>query len=215
MTCFEAVRRIQAWYKQYGTVRTIRFVFRRIIRRWPYVLFDACLEASGPAPEWEEGEELTVIGPENVDRYATPDLIQALGPDGMENLNGVRGGNWLLVVSRGKEVLHYHFVMFRNRQTRILGEENWPPLLGCAYTAPAARGRGLFRRCLRAALLLLCERGYRRAIIETHPENHASRKAIEGAGFHLRREGTSWVFMNCLVWRGTMKPPGGHRLLRA
>lgn len=50
-------------------------------------------------------------------------------------------------------------------------------------TDPLHEGRGLYRTGLRMAGTRLAQGGSRRAFIETEPDNAASRRGIEGAGF--------------------------------
>ena len=119
---------------------------------------------------------------------------------------GVRQGDRLFVVANGDEYQHCGYILFRTRQTKILGEEGNPPLIASCLTAPEARGRGLYRRALNAELCYLQSQGYGRAVIETDPENIPSRKGIEAAGFKLCREASVWIFFNLLVWMKAVEP---------
>jgi RimJ/RimL family protein N-acetyltransferase len=166
------------------------------------VVYAADCSLPGEAPQWADGEDLLEISGDNLDLELTPELYVFLGRhEAFDNLEGVRTGNRLFVVRRGREYLHCGYIMFRTRETRILGETDGPPLIGCCQTAPAARGRGLYRKALRAEIRHLQARGFRRAIISTHPDNAASRKGIEAAGFSLVREVESWILLNRIVVR--------------
>ena len=68
-------------------------------------------------------------------------------------------------------------------------------MLGFYWTAPAARGRGLYGRLL-AHSLFLC-RKERPILIATSPENKASQRGIEKAGFQSLGEWEGCVFF----WR--------------
>ena len=136
----------------------------------------------------------------------TPDLFDFLGGgQAYESLQGVRGGDRLFVVARGSEYLHRGYILFRTQQTELLGETEGAPLIASCATAPAARGRGLYPRALNEELRYLHKHGYSRAIIETDPENHASRRGIEAAGFSLAWEMEAWIFINRFVFQRIRK----------
>lgn len=191
--------RIHRYWLCNGTRSTARFLGSRLFRRWEALVFDSNLDQPQPGPDWGEREHLMLAGPENLDAILNPKLQAFLGSEAHENLEGVRKGDLLFLVSDGTEYLHCGYVFFKSRQTRILGEPGNPPLIGCCYTAPAARGKGLYRKALRAELAHLSQKGYARAVIETEPGNTASRKGIEAAGFEQRRRTRSWIVLNKLV----------------
>jgi GNAT superfamily N-acetyltransferase len=178
------------------------------------VVFEAVLDAAPDDIPWLEGERLNVIDRANMDSVIGADLRAFLGGDeAADNLEGVRNGNELFVVAHGNEYHHCGYILFRTKQTRIIGEPKDPPLIACCLTAPAARGRGLYRRTLIAELHHLWDRGYRRVVIETSPENVPSRKGIEAAGFHLCREVSAWIVLNCLVYQKQIESSGASRRL--
>ena len=131
----------------------------------------------------------------------------------MDNLEGVRQGDELFVVANGAAYQHCGYILFKTRQTRVIGERKGTPLIACCLTAPAARGRGLYRRALIAELRHLWDRGYRRVVIETSPDNLPSRKGIEAAGFRLCREVSAWIVLNWLVYQKRIEPAGATRRL--
>lgn len=214
MNLLQVTNRIGRYWRQHGARETVRFLGSRILRRRRYVVFEANLDTPRPATEWLAGEQLRLIGPETVDTEVTMEMRTFLGGDeAVENLEGVRNGDRLFVVANGREFQHCGYILFRSRQTKILGEDGNPPLIASCHTVPAARGRGLYRRALNAELCYLRELGYRRAVIETDPENIPSRKGIEGAGFRLCRETSVWIFLNWLVFENSMEPSGTKRRL--
>ena len=192
--------RIRHHWHGHGTLNTLGFLATRVVRCRRYVVFDASLEIERPCTLWGEGEQLQRIGPEEVDTALTPEVRAFLGDaDAQESIEGVRQGNQLFLVTNHGEIQHCGYILFETRQTKILGEKDRPPLIACCLTAPAARGRGLYRKALNAELCYLRTRGYRRAVIETDPENAPSRKGIEAAGFRLRREISACILLNWLV----------------
>jgi RimJ/RimL family protein N-acetyltransferase len=214
MNLHTAANRIIRHCHQHGAVATIRFLWSRVYRSHRYVVFDATLDAPRPRTKWQDGEELIIFGPENVDSAMTPELQSFLGgSDAIENLNGVRAGDRLFVVTSDVGYLHCGYILFKSRQTKILGESESVPLIGCCLTARATRGRGLYRRALNAELCYLREQGYKRALIETNPGNVSSRNGIEAAGFQFRREISVRIVLNWLVWQKAVDPSGVKRRL--
>jgi RimJ/RimL family protein N-acetyltransferase len=146
---------------------------------------------------WQETESFviyTAAGPPLP--KATSDLISRYERD----LPGsIHGDGWLYVVFVNGECQHFGQVGFSSRQTRILGEPSQTPLIGPCVTVPEARGRGLYRRALAELGVLLQAAGHKRIIIETSPENYASQRGIEAAGYELQRIMNIWIFFNVLA----------------
>ena len=178
------------------------------------MVFEAILDAAPDNIPWSEDELLKVINRDNVDSAVGPDLLHFLGGDAAtDNLQGVREGNELFVVAHGAEYQHCGYILFSTKQSRIIGEPKDLPLIACCFTAPAARGRGLYRKALISELHHLWCRGYRRVVIETSPENGASRRGIEAAGFQLCREVNAWILLNWLVYQKVIESSGSRRRL--
>jgi GNAT superfamily N-acetyltransferase len=214
MTLLNLADRIGTYWRRHGTLATLQFLATRIVRHQRHVVFEAILDTAPDAIPWLEGERLKVIDRANVDAAVGADLRAFLGGDeAADNLAGVRSGNELFVVSQGAEYHHCGYILFRTKQTRIIGEPQDPPLIACCLTAPAARGRGLYRRTLLAELRHLWDRGYRRVVIETSPENVPSTKGIEAAGFRLCREVSAWIVLNSLVYQKRIESSGASRKL--
>jgi predicted acetyltransferase len=212
MRLLNLAKRIGIYWRRHGTLATLRFLAGRIVRHECHVVFEANLETAPADLPWSEGESLKVIDRENVDSAIGADLLKFLGgDDAAENLQGVREGNQLFIVARGAEYQHCGYILFRTKQSRIIGEPKDAPLIACCYTAPSARGRGLYRRALIAELHHLKGSGYRRVVIETTPENLPSRKGIEAAGFQLCREVSAWIVLNCLVYQKRIESSGATR----
>ena len=206
--------RILVHWRLHGTPATLRFLAGRMVRHERHVVFDANLDVAFDDVPWSDGERLNVIDRGNVDSAIGADLLKFLGGDAAaENLKGVREGNELFVIAQGAEYQHCGYILFRTKESRIIGEPKDAPLIACCFTAPSARGRGLYRRALIAELRHLKERGYRRAVIETSPENLPSIKGIEAAGFRLCREVSVWIFLNCLVYQKRIESSGATRSL--
>jgi len=73
--------------------------------------------------------------------------------------------------------------MFDSYSKKILGEAKETPMIGNCYTLPEHRRQGLYARLLVTICARLAEMGHRRAIITCAPDNTASMRGIEKAGF--------------------------------
>jgi hypothetical protein len=207
-------RRIGTYRRRRGTLATMQFLASRIVRHQRHVVFEAILDTAPVDVPWLEGERLKVIDRSNVDSAVGTELRAFLGGDAaLDNLEGVRNGNELFVVANGAAYLHCGYILFQARQTGIIGESKDTPLIACCSTAPAVRGRGLYRRALIAELRHLWNRGHRRVVIETSPDNLPSRKGIEAAGFRLCREVSVWIVLNWLVYQKRIESSGTFRRL--
>ncbi len=203
-------QRLRREWQSKGAWRTFRFLASRVFRGWKSVVYEADLEIPRAPSEWGPDETIEALGPDEIDAAITPALTAFLGGDGPENLDGVREGNRLFLISAGGMLLHCGYILFRTRQTKLIGESGEPPVIACCFTSPTARGRGLYRKALNAELCFLRDRGYKRVVIETDPENTASRKGIEAAGFRLIRRVRSWIVLNRLVLQRSVEPSGSY-----
>jgi GNAT superfamily N-acetyltransferase len=193
--------RVVRLYRQRGAWKTLRFLASRVLREQRTLVFQANLEAPWPPVEWESDEKVLHYGPPGLDEASlTPELKSFLGGESAkENLEGLRNGDHLFIVEGASGYLHRGYILFKTKQSRIIGDAEELPVIAYCYTSPEARGRGLYRRALRAELSFLRSRGHRRALIETEPSNLASRKGIEGAGFSLAWEARVWILLNLVV----------------
>ena len=184
------------------------------MRHQRHVVYEAVLDTAPADVSWPEEERLKVIDRSNVDTAIGTELRAFLGGESaQDNLEGVRNGNELFVVANGNAYHHCGYILFQARQTRLIGESKGTPLIACCFTSDAARGRGLYRRALIAELGHLWNRGHRRVVIETSPDNLPSRKGIEAAGFRLCREVSAWIVLNWLVYQKRIESSGSFRRL--
>ena len=181
-----------------------RAVIHLIVRRRDRLIWAMDLSQPPAVAPWTSGEHLLILGPDNLDRELTPALRTFLGGDqAASDLDGVRRGDRLFVVRAGNEYLSCSYIFFATtrvtrRQARIYGEQRDTPIIGMSFTAPAARGRGLYRRLLTHMFAFLAAQGSIRAICEVHPDNTPSNRASQAAGMVLSRELTDWALLNRL-----------------
>lgn len=77
----------------------------------------------------------------------------------------------------------YGFVLFESFYKRILGESNEVPMIGNCFTFPQQRGHGFYASLLVSISDQLTFQGYHRVIITCAPDNFASVRGIQKAGF--------------------------------
>ncbi len=201
--------RIGRLRRRRGILATARFLSSRIFRHEIHLVYESRCSGPRTAVEWNGNEQLLHFGPENIDMALTPQLWDFLGgEDAFESLHGVRNGDRLFVVTNGEQYLHRGYIIFKTRQSKLLGDEAGLPLIGYCSTIPSARGRGLYRRALEAEVCYLHSIGHGRVLIETAPENHASLKGIEAAGFTFSWSASIWITLNLLVVRRIRNAPG-------
>lgn len=195
-----AIGRISRQFKQKGVWATVRFLFSRVFRSQKHLVFEAWLTEPLMAAAPDADHRLLELGPENLDAHLDSRLEEFLGgQEAFESLEGVRKGDRLFVIANGDEYLHRGYILFKTRQKRIIGETRDAPLIASCRTAAQARGRGLYRRALQEELRYLKSLGHERAIIETDPENIASRAGIVAAGFRSGWEARVWIVLNKVV----------------
>jgi RimJ/RimL family protein N-acetyltransferase len=93
-------------------------------------------------------------------------------------------------------VSSYAFVIFQSFYKRILGEADAVPIICNCVTLPAFRGQGLYPLLLNEACRHLAAQGHRRAIVTCAPDNLASIRGIEKAGFRKVKTLYSLVFFS-------------------
>ena len=194
--------KLRRYWKQRGAFATLLFLASRLFRREIHIVYQASPGSAGDTVQLERDEQILQIGPENLDTILTPELRAFLGGgEAFDNLEGVRNGDRLFVIMAADEYLHRGYIMFSCRANKMLGDSEKRPIIGYCKTAPGARGRGLYRRALAAEKAYLWNHGYTSVLIETDPENYASRRGIEGSGFSFAWTVHVWIFFNCLVVR--------------
>ena len=184
---------------------------RLLCRVWETVTFEArATDEAAVTLEWPADETLAVYHSGNQSQMPQElkNFIRANEP---ELLQRVASGDWVYAVAAGGSFVHIGAVLFATRQIRVLGEPHGTPAIGHCYTSPAARGRGIYRRAVRSMVNRLHAAGHPRIVMETHPENYASRRGIQGAGFRLMRRMKLWIIANSLVVASVDE--GGRRRL--
>jgi GNAT superfamily N-acetyltransferase len=199
------VNKIRSQWRQEGTVATLHAAVETLlhpfVRHHQRLIWEVRLTNDRPPSEWGMNERLLIVGPENLQTEMTPSLEAFLGGShAAAEADGIQGGDRLFVVVEEMSYLAYSYIFFdttreTRRQARILGETRGTPIIGLSYTAPAARGRGLYRQILNEMFRFLARRGYTRAVCEVDPRNTPSNKASAAAGMQVCRELSDWVVL--------------------
>jgi L-amino acid N-acyltransferase YncA len=174
----------------------------RIAHRREDLLFEMSLGAVKPAPA--AACDIVVVDRDSVASARAADIErQVFVNDNVDYRAGLSRDDMLFVAVAGDgRVLSYGFVLFQSFYKNVLREPVEVPMIGNCFTEPEARGRGLYPALLRAMCDELARRGHRRAIISCAPDNVASRRGIERAGFRLVHHLASVVLLSRLiVWQ--------------
>ena len=178
------VRRLDTEWRNRGTAGFMRFIGLRVVQRRADVLFEYDLtqlkgeEAAG-------GVAVVMVDHHNFGSAATTAVEQEILTGGNHAYVDELQGAGQLLAATGPQggVTSYAFVVFESFYKKILGESSVTPIISNCLTFPAYRGQGLYPLVLRATLRHLAAQGYSRAIITCAPDNIASVRGIEKAGF--------------------------------
>ena len=188
-----------------GLRGTLSDALRPIIRFNARTVWEIELSAHRAPSEWSDGESLLIVGPDNFAAEMTASLREFVkGENSAFEIEGVHRGDRLFVVSGPSGYACYSYIFFdtredSRRQAKILGEPMGTPIIGMSYTAPQARGRGLYRKLLNEMFGVLRGMGYSRVICEIEPTNAASQKASHAAGMRSYKELWDWRVLNRLM----------------
>ncbi|HUP36507.1 MAG TPA: hypothetical protein VNC82_13805 [Candidatus Limnocylindria bacterium] len=201
--------------RQSPIVRALVQLAGHFIRRRNHVVFELDLTRPREPVSWAPEERVIEIGPENIDTVMTPELFEFLGGSSVrKSLEGIRGGNRLIVVQDSEGYAAYgHVVVNGAEYLRTLQEPEAIPYLGNFFTVPRARRRGLLQKAGNECLLMLQRRGYRRVLAEARPTNTGSVKGMENQGMRRIRHLMGWIIFERLVIQRDIQNTGRWRVL--
>lgn len=207
------IDRVKRRWKEKGLASVILAIAetaaRPLIRRRRRLVFEAPLDIEYLPSEWFDNECLMVIGPEEIGSLR-PQLVASLDIERhREDLETVRKGNRLFLVTSGTQVLHRGYVCTvdppavarHERKAIFFGQLSDVPTIRSCETAAGARGRGLYRRVLNEQLRYLRCHGYPRAALYIMGENTASIRGATAAGFRLSRVLVDWILFETIVFQ--------------
>jgi hypothetical protein len=128
--------------------------------------------------------------------------VVCLSADNREYLEAIPRGEaeGLAVLCDGK-VVHYAFLMYRNKTACLLGFGKKSGLVGNAFTIGPYRGRGCQARSVAARIKMAEQAGLDRVISETSYDNIASQHGLRKGGMKLLGKIEFVVLLNVLVVR--------------
>ena len=174
--------------KTRGAVGFLRFLATRIVQRRADLLFDIDLRDSAAAPSFAQFPPLAtavLVWRHNLGSEATRGVEQSVLTAANHAYREVLAGDDMLLAATDAQgqVTSYAFVLFASFYKRVLGEAQTTPMISNCCTDPAWRGQGLYPQLLVTTCLHLAKQGHARAIITCAPDNLASVRGIEKAGF--------------------------------
>lgn len=206
------VKRLLTEFRTRGPAGFMRFLALRVGQWRADVLYEADLSLLALSPLPESAIELVRVGRDNLGSSATRGVEDGvLTAENHAYREALTGDDQLFAtVDPQGQVISYGFVLFDSFYKRILGEARATPMIGNCFTWPAWRGRSLYPRLLMATCRQLAAQGHRRVIITCAPDNHASIRGIEKAGFtQVRTVRSLVVFARWIAWQHSMAPKSG------
>lgn len=177
--------RLVTEYKSRGATGFLRFLTTRIVQWRADLMFDVDLPALAAAPPLAPQAAAVLVSRHNLGSEATRAVEHGVLTAANHAYREALAGDDMLLATTDThgQVISYAFVLFDSFYKRVLGEAPATPMISNCYTDPAWRGQGLYPRLLVATCLHLANQGHARAIITCAPDNLASVRGIEKAGF--------------------------------
>jgi RimJ/RimL family protein N-acetyltransferase len=195
------LKRVLDRLKRDGVLKTLGFLREKLVRIQKHVVYCADC-AAVPEPQWLPGEKVVISSYRNLWGDALCKALLSIYTENAEYLRAIVDGEaeGLAVVRDGK-LVHYGFLMHRNKTARLLGFGYGTALLGNAFTVPEYRGRGCQARSVAARIKMAQKAGLRSVISETSYDNAASQRNLAKAGMELLGRMDLLVVLNMLVIR--------------
>ena len=168
-----------------GAVGFLRFVALRLVQWRGDLLYEMDLRALAAMLQAEQDESVVLVDLHTLDNEATQVAQKTVLTGGNHAYREeLRGDGQLFALTNAQgQVTSYGFVLFDSFYKRIMGEARATPMISNCYTFPEQRGQGLYPRLLLAVCRSLAAQGHQRAIITCAPDNSASIRGVEKAGF--------------------------------
>jgi len=138
--------KVTARWRQMGpwiTFMTIlRKLFKPLVQYQHLFIWEVALDSPRSHSIWAPDERMTIIGPEMIDSVINPRLMRFLGGErAADDLEGVRGGDQLLLVENETGYVYSGYIYFdttrqTRRQKKIYGEGNGTPVVGTCVSRP-------------------------------------------------------------------------------
>lgn len=178
-------RRLATEWRNRGAAGFVRFVAARLMQRRADELYEMDLAAWRSAGLPPADPQVVLVDRHNLGSPAVRMVEQGvLTAENHAYRESLAGQDQLLALTDDAgQVRSYGFVIYESFYKRVLGQGADVPMISNCYTPAAFRGQGLYPRLLRATCAVLAAQGHDRAIITCAPDNLASVRGIEKAGF--------------------------------
>lgn len=193
--------RIVTRLRENGLLKTLVFLRRKLARVQRHLVYTVhCTDAR--EANWLPGEQVWVCSRRKLWDQAVSEQLVSLSPDNRDYLEAIPRGEaeGLAVLCNGK-VVHYAFLMYRNKTACLLGFSKETALIGNAFTIDAYRGRGCQARSVAARIRMAEQAGLDQVISETSYDNTASQRGLVKGGMQLFGRVEFVVLLNVLVVR--------------
>lgn len=197
-------------YRARGPLGLGRFLVTRIARRQHDILFERVLVPEAAGTDALCLEPVVVIDKDHLGAAETASVeAQIFAGDNAEYRPGIKTGDIAFAHTEpGGQLVTYAFVLYRTFYKRLLAIPGSAPLIGNCFTVPAMRGRGLYPAMLRTVCRHLARMGHDRVFISCAPDNRASIRGIERAGFRRIKDISNLVVLSKVVITRTEKRAG-------
>lgn len=184
-----------------GLLRTLVFLRKKLVQVQRHRVFIASC-SNGREPDWLPGEQVSVASRGAPWNHAVSSEIVALSADNGDYLEAVSRGEaeGLAVLCEG-HVVHYAFLLHRNRMVRLLGFKKEIGLVANAFTLRRYRGRGYHARSVAARIKMAGRSGCKQVVSETSYDNAASQRGLVKGGMKPFGNIEFVVLLNVLVIR--------------
>lgn len=197
-TRMKKIARLSEVWRSSGPRGAFRFLARSLVfKKWHTIVYRDELGLKRPESEFPESFTFTIHSPS----ARTPKSMRAsiAKAGGREFLLSLSNEDSLWTISYQNRCVAWGAVSPQSKQARILRLPADAVLLGSGFVVPAFRNRGLHRKALNAVALWTARTLGRRAWLEVAPDNTASIRGIEAAGFSKVREVKMRVLLRSII----------------
>lgn len=140
-------RRIKSYWHARGPrallFAVLRTITGRLVHSNHHFIWEVLLDTPRLPSLWADDEFLSILGPEQFDAAVNEPVRRFLGGENAaSDLDGVRGGDRLMLVTIDNEYAYSGYIYFdttaeTRRQVKVYGESPGVPVIGTCVSAPA------------------------------------------------------------------------------
>lgn len=197
-TRLNKIARLSRAFRKGGPRGAFLFLTRSLlIKKWHTFVYRDGLGLKRCESDFPEGFTFTIHSPfSRTPKSVRVSVAEAGGTDFLLSLSN-RDSMW--TVSFQNECVAWGAISPQSKQARFLRLPADAVLLGSGFVVPAFRNRGLHRKALNAVALWTARTLGREAWLEVAPDNTASIRSIEAAGFSKVCEVKMLVLLRSIV----------------